>query len=90
VIERSDSQSSQAAPNYRIDPARERLIALRRVVRWYTDRTGESLHRSVPYRWAQHGVAGVRLPTVRLGGARYTSQEAIAWWTAALNGEASA
>lgn len=42
-------------------------------------------HIGDPYRWAQIGVEGIRLPTVRLGGMRYTSEEAIAWWTAALS-----
>ncbi|MBP8300247.1 MAG: DUF1580 domain-containing protein [Planctomycetes bacterium] len=88
--ERNDSQISPETPTYRVDPLRDRLLPLRKLGSWHKDRTGESLHRSVPYRWAQIGVGGIRLPTVRLGGTRYTSEEAIAWWTAAINGGASA
>lgn len=88
--QRNDSQLTPETPTYRVDLLRDRLLALRSLCTWHKGRTGESLHRSVPYRWAQIGVGGIRLPTVRLGGTRYTSEEAIAWWTAAINGGASA
>ncbi|MFN7590324.1 MAG: DUF1580 domain-containing protein [Planctomycetota bacterium] len=69
---------------YEIDPTRDRLVSMRRVPGWFTAHVQEPLHRSAPYRWARQGIRGIRLPTVRIGGRRYTSEEAIAWWTAAL------
>ncbi len=75
-------------PRYDINPVEERLIALRRLARWHADRTGERVHRSAPYRWARRGIRGVLLPTVQVGGIRYTSEAAIAWWTAMLTGGA--
>jgi hypothetical protein len=74
-----------AATQYEIDPTRERLVSMRRVPDWITAHSQEQLHRSAPYRWARDGIRGIRLPTVRIGGRRYTSEEAIGWWAAALS-----
>ena len=76
--------SPTATGHYIIDPNRDRLLPLRRLPEWHLSRAGVRVHRSAGYRWAQHGVGGVRLPIVRIGGLHYTSEEAIAWWTAAL------
>ena len=89
MSERNDGQVTATTTSYRVDPLRDRLLSLRRLGEWHKERTGEPLHRSVPYRWAQIGVGGIRLPTVRIGGVRYTSEEAIAWWSAAIDGGAS-
>lgn len=90
-----DTRHATPTPGYSIDPNRDRLIALARLVEWYEERTGRRLHRSVTYRWRQRGVRAedgtvLRLPTVRIGGARFTSEEAIAWWTAAIDGQPAA
>jgi hypothetical protein len=85
VKDESNSAFGTATTIYRIDPLRDRLRSLRKLGAWHKERTGEDLHRSVPYRWAQVGIGGLRLPTVRIGGVRYTSEEAIAWWTAAIS-----
>lgn len=85
VIYGRNPEPTSATEPYSIDPARDRLLSLRRVVEWYTSRTGERLHRTVPYRWAQRGIGGIRLPTVRIGRARFTSEEALTWWTAAID-----
>lgn len=77
-----------AASRYDIDPARDQLLALRRVPEWYVTRTRERVHRSAPYRWARRGIRGIALPTIRLGSVRYTSIEAISWWAAAVDGAA--
>lgn len=77
------------ASRYDIDPARDHLLALRRVPDWYAKRTGERVHRSAPYRWSRRGIRGIPLPTVRLGSIRYTSIEAITWWTSAVDAVAS-
>ena len=91
----SDTRQPFPPSDYSIDATRDRLIALARVSSWYEQRTGRKLHRTVPYRWRHRGVQTadgtlIRLPTVRLGGMRYTSEEAIAWWTAAIDGGTSA
>lgn len=85
----SDSHQHPPSPTYLIDPTRECLIALASLGAWYEKRTGRKLHRTVPYGWRHRGVKRadgtiVRLPTVRLGGTYFTSEQAIAWWTAAL------
>jgi hypothetical protein len=90
-----DREQATTTPGYAIDPNRDRLIALARLVEWYEARTGRRLHRSVTYRWRQRGVRAedgslLRLPTLRIGGVRYTSEEAIAWWTAAIDGQPAA
>jgi hypothetical protein len=43
-------------------------------------------HVTTLYRWALHGVRGVRLETVIVGGRRFTSREAIGRFLATLNG----
>ena len=90
-----DTQHATATPGYAIDPNRDRLIALAGLATWYEERTGRRMHRSATYRWRQRGVRAadgtlLRLPTVRIGGIRYTSEEAIAWWTAAIDGQPAA
>lgn len=90
-----DATHATTTPGYAIDPHRDRLIAMARLVEWYEARTGRRLHRSVTYRWRQRGVRAedgtmLRLPTVRIGGMRYTSEEAIAWWSAAIDGQPAA
>jgi hypothetical protein len=44
-------------------------------VRWLPRRNGKKLHRSVPFRWAQHGLRGIQLRTLRVGGALCTCEE---------------
>jgi len=90
VNNQSDAQVNATTAAYRVDPLRDHLLSLRRLGEWHRERTGEALHRSVPYKWAQVGVSGIRLPTVRIGGVRYTSKEAIAWWASEIDGGSSA
>jgi hypothetical protein len=40
-------------------------------------RTGKRLHISAVYRWAQRGIRGVKLETIKIGGTTYTSREAL-------------
>lgn len=61
-----------------IDVTIERLIPLRAVPRHMPPRpSGKRLHISAVYRWAQRGVRGVVLETIRVGGCQYTSYEAL-------------
>ncbi|MBK8977648.1 MAG: DUF1580 domain-containing protein [Planctomycetes bacterium] len=79
-----DSATDAATGAHIIDPLHDHLIALRRLPTWLERRTGELVHRTVPYRWASRGIRGVRLPTILIGGTRFTSGGAFAWWSAAL------
>lgn len=57
----------------------EELLTLRAAAtRLPYGRAGKSVHVATLHRWASHnGVRGVRLETVRIGGVRYTSAEAL-------------
>ena len=41
--------------------------------------------RTTMHRWAHHGIRGVRLATILVGGRRYTTREAIEQFVAALS-----
>lgn len=61
-----------------IDVANENLIGLSEVPKLLPKRSnGKRIHISAIYRWAQKGIRGIRLETLRLGGTTYTSREAI-------------
>ena len=61
-----------------IDLATEHLIAIRDVPRHLPPRpTGRRVHISAVYRWILHGVRGVRLESITIGGTTYTSMEAL-------------
>jgi hypothetical protein len=49
-----------------------------------TRRGGKRIHVSCLYRWALHGVYGVRLETLQVGGTTCTSREALERFFAAL------
>jgi hypothetical protein len=75
--------------SFRVDVNTQTLVQTAAVPAWLASRTGAGKHRTAVWRWQVHGVVAacghrVRLPTVRIGGITYTSEEAIAWWTAAL------
>ena len=56
----------------------EQLLPLSEVPRVLPPRpNGKPLHVSAVYRWAQRGRRGQRLETVKIGGTRYTSIEAL-------------
>ena len=52
-----------------------------------TRRGGKRIHVSCLYRWALHGVYGVRLETLQVGGTTCTSVEALGRFFAALSGD---
>lgn len=61
-----------------IDVERERLFRLTEAPDYLPRRWGQKkLHSSTVFRWAQRGIRGVRLETIRLGGALYTSAQAV-------------
>lgn len=76
-----------------IDVNTQTLVRTATVPAWLEARTGTGKHRTAVWRWHDQGVVAacghrIRLPTVRIGGITYTSEEAIAWWTAALSAPA--
>lgn len=50
---------------------------------------GKRLSLATLHRWRLHGVRGVRLETILIGGLRYTSSEAITRFIAAQNADES-
>jgi hypothetical protein len=63
-----------------IDPTSEPLVRLADVPRlkWLPGRReGKRIHVATVHRWAQRGLRGVRLETLRAGGALVTSEAAI-------------
>lgn len=53
------------------------LIPLIEVPSLLPRRAGRAMHVSTVYRWAQQGVAGVRLNTCRIGGLLFTSRHSL-------------
>ena len=62
-----------------IDPLREKLIRLSKAV------IPGAPSICTRWRWCLHGVRGVRLESVRVGGRRYTSAEAVGRFLLELN-----
>lgn len=69
-----------------IDITQEELIRLEDVRNYVPScRKGKRLSKTVPFRWAAKGVRGVVLETLKIGGARYTSIDAIQRFAASLH-----
>lgn len=70
----------------KIDPSTETLVLLHDASPFIPGQP----HRSTLHRWRTKGVRGTRLPTLLIGGRRYVSREALAWFfdhaTAAADG----
>ena len=61
-----------------IDIQREQLVGLGEVPQVLAAlRRGRKIHLSTAHRWASKGLRGVRLETLRMGGSRVTSIEAL-------------
>ena len=61
---------------------------LTQAARLVPGRGGKSPHVNTLFRWAGRGVRGVRLRTRLIGGQRMTTQQWLAEFFAAINGEA--
>ncbi len=74
-----------------IDIQNEKLIPFREVPAWCKEHVGKRIHPSTIHRWRLRGTRSVKLETLLVGGARYTSAEALARFfartTAAADGE---
>jgi hypothetical protein len=55
----------------------ETLIRLAEVPNHLPKRRGRKVHIASVYRWVKAGLSGVRLETVYVGGAQFTSHEAL-------------
>ena len=51
---------------------------------WYAEHAGYKPNRSTTMRWRTRGSRGVKLESVRIGGRRFTSEEAIERFNAAV------
>lgn len=75
-----------------IDLTSEKLILFRELPAHLPKRGKKAIHLSACYRWKNHGCCGIRLETIFIAGHRYTSQEALnRFWaavTAAKDGRA--
>ena len=66
-----------------IDLTRERPISFNEAAKYLP--RGYRPHLSTWWRWHKHGIKGVRLETVVLGGRRYTTAEAVQRFASALS-----
>ena len=66
-----------------IDVHQEELLTLSQAARAVRPRGAKPLAPSTIWRWHKHGIKGVRLETVVIGGKRHTSREALTRFTAA-------
>jgi hypothetical protein len=61
-----------------IDLRTETIRDFRQAAADVTDlRGGRRLHPATLYRWATEGCRGIRLETIRIGGRRFTSTQAL-------------
>lgn len=72
-----------------IDVSQDNLLSLSQAAR-YLKLGGRSFAPSTIWRWYRKGVAGVRLETICIGRARYTSAEALQRFFAAVTEAKSA
>ena len=63
-----------------IDTFKETIISLDEGAKHVSKISGTKRNRRVLIRWSNRGVAGVRLPTIRIAGEIYTSQEKLNWF----------
>lgn len=66
-----------------IDPSVETMMPLAKAARIVNP--SNPPHVATIWRWASAGVSGVRLESVKLGGVRFTSREAVARFIRRLN-----
>jgi hypothetical protein len=65
---------------YDIDTFVEKIISLDKGAKHVSEISGTKRNKRILLRWSNRGVAGVKLPTIRIGGELYTSQEALNWF----------
>ena len=61
-----------------IDPFEEELVPLAKIPEVLPrGQSGKKIHRATGFRWALKGIRGIRLETIKVGGSRFTSHEAL-------------
>jgi len=65
---------------YDIDTFIERIISLEEGAKHVSKISSTRRNKRILLRWSSHGVGGVKLPTIQIGGELYTSQEALNWF----------
>lgn len=69
-----------------IDPFRDELLTFAQAAeRLPRHRQGKAVHVTTLWRWATHGLRGVRLETIKVGGCPYTTRRALRDFFAALS-----
>lgn len=72
-----------------IDPQSETLLTFSQAARIIpSSRNGKKTASSTLFRWATRGLQGVRLESIKVGGARRTSKEALTRFYRALSSQA--
>lgn len=66
--------------SYSIDTFAEHVITLEQGAKHLSKISGTRRNRRVLLRWSNRGIAGIRLPTIRIGGELFTSREALNWF----------
>ena len=74
-----------AVGDYEITLGIDTILPLRKTPAAIEKETGYRPHENVVDRWRRCGVRGVRLPTTLIGGRRFTSTQAVAWFLARIN-----
>ena len=68
----------EGSPQHVTEISTDTLIPLREAPRHLPPRpNGKRVHISACYRWISHGVRGVHLESIKIGGFTYTSVEAL-------------
>ena len=70
-----------------IDLHIEQVFPLGEIGEHLPKRRGKKAHKSIGYRWAGPGLRGIKLESVKVGGIRYTSREALDRFFARLDGD---
>lgn len=60
-----------------IQTSSENLLELSKVPQHLEKLAGKRPHIASIYRWTKHGIAGIRLETLIIGGTRFTSEQAL-------------
>ena len=60
-----------------IDIVNEQMLPFSKIPAWCEQHLGNQVNRSTVHRWRLRGARGVKLETVRVGGRRFSSQEAL-------------
>ena len=63
-----------------IDTFKESIIHLDDAAKHVSKISGTKRNRRILLRWASRGVAGVKLPAIRIGGELFTSREKLNWF----------